>query len=90
MKEKVIEEFKKIYPSVFEWKDEPGFVYPSHHHKGKVSMYIVSGQVTFTSGIDKTLKAGDFFDPPVGVEHTAVVGPDGCEYIVGEEIEGDA
>ena len=90
MKERIIEEFRKKYPSVYEWKDESGHVYQSHAHKGKTSLYVVQGQVTFTSGINKTLKEGDLFDVPPGIEHTAIVGPEGCEFIVGEEIEGDS
>ena len=57
--------------------------------KEKVSFYVMKGP-NFLTGITRTLKAGERFDVPVGVTHTAKVSNDGCEYIVGQEIEGDA
>ncbi len=81
-----IEEF----PIVYEHTDAPGTIYPEHFHKGKVSFFVTYGSVTFSGGIKKTIKTGERFDVPVGVHHSALVGPDGCDYIVGQEIERDA
>ncbi len=78
------------FVSIYEWKDGPNNKYPEHFHKGRVSLHIVSGSVTFSGDFNKTLIAGDRFDVPVGAKHSAIVGPNGCEYIVGEEIEGDS
>ncbi len=78
------------FANVYEWKDEPGTRYESHAHKGKVSMFIISGSVTFSGDFEKTLKMGDRFDVPPGTNHSAIVGPEGCGYVVGEEIEGDS
>lgn len=78
------------YPIVYEWVDKPNTEYAEHSHKGKVSFYVMKGAVTFLTGITRTVKAGERFDVPVGVTHTAKVSNDGCEYIVGQEIEGDA
>lgn len=78
------------YERMYDWSDAPGVVYPPHAHTGKVTLCIVSGSVTFSGGFEKTLVAGDIFDVPVGVLHTATVGADGCTYVVGEEIEGDS
>jgi quercetin dioxygenase-like cupin family protein len=75
---------------IYTWHDAPGVAYPLHAHKGRVTLCIVEGSVTFSGGFEKTLVKGGTFDVPVGVEHTAVVGPDGCTYVVGEEIEGDS
>ncbi len=36
------------------------------------------------------VKEHDRFDVPVGIPHTAKVGPEGCTFIVGEEIKGDS
>lgn len=36
------------------------------------------------------LKAGDRIDVPVGKKHRAKVGPEGCQFIVGEMIESDS
>lgn len=79
------------YVHIFEWRDEPATEYPLHAHTGKVVMYILEGGLTFHFGARKvTLKVGDRFDVPVGEKHTALVGPDGCHYLVGEMINGDS
>ncbi len=88
--EDIKKELEQEFPIVYEWVDAPNTIYEEHFHQGKVSFYVTKGSVTFSGGIEKTVVAGDYFNVPVGVKHTAVVGPEGCEYIVGQEIEGDA
>jgi quercetin dioxygenase-like cupin family protein len=79
------------FPSVYEWQDAPGTVYEEHAHRGKVSLCITDGSITFDfSGTKKKLVAPVRFDVPVGALHSAVVGPNGWIVIVGEEIEGDS
>lgn len=79
------------FPHIYEWHDEPGVEYPAHAHKGKVSIYILNGGLTFWFSTEEvTLQQGDRFDVPVGKKHTAKVGPDGCTFLVGEMIEGDS
>ncbi|MEX2340856.1 MAG: hypothetical protein WD605_00875 [Candidatus Paceibacterota bacterium] len=79
------------FASVYEWQDTAGTVYKPHSHKGKVSLFITDGSIEFNfSGENKIIKAGERFDVPVGVEHSAIVGPEGWIVIVGEEIEGDS
>jgi quercetin dioxygenase-like cupin family protein len=79
------------FTHVYEWHDEPNTEYPAHVHRGDVSMYIVDGGLTICFGVDEIiLNKGDRFDVPVGKEHTAKVGPNGCTFIVGEMIEGDS
>ncbi len=79
------------FKHVYEWEDKPGTTYPAHSHKGKVSMYITDGSITLDiEGKKVELKSGDRFDVPVGKEHSAIVGPDGCSYIVGEMMKGDS
>jgi quercetin dioxygenase-like cupin family protein len=78
------------YPFVYEWRDEPDTVYKSHKHSDKVAMFITQGSVTFDFlGTPKVVSAGERFDVPVDAEHTAVVGRDGCEYVVGQMNEDD-
>ena len=77
------------FPHVFEWTDPPHTKYENHPHKGKVSVYVTRGEVVFSGGIERVVKAGERFDVPPGVLHTAIVGPEGCDWVVGEEIEGD-
>jgi quercetin dioxygenase-like cupin family protein len=78
------------FPNVYEWHDEPGTEYPEHAHKGRVSFYIMKGSVEFKGEINEAFAAGARFDVPVGAKHSAIVGPEGCDWIVGEEIEGEA
>ena len=82
---------KEGFPSVYEWKDEPGTVYNAHQHQGKVSIFITEGTIELTiAGIAHTLRAGNRLDIPPQVPHSAVVGPHGCQYVVGEMIPGDS
>jgi len=79
------------FVSVYEWSDPAGTAYPVHSHKGKVSLFVTDGEVEFSFPEEKrVIKAGERFDVPVGIEHSAVVGPDGWIVIIGEEIEGDS
>lgn len=78
------------FPIVYEWFDEPNTKYPLHKHQGKVSFYVLDGTVTFTDGIKKTISTFERIDVPPDIEHSAIVGPQGCRYVVGQEIEGDA
>ena len=77
------------FSHVYEWTDEPNTEYEEHSHKGKVSFYVVKGSIVMNiAGVSKMLQVGDRMDVPVGVRHTAKVGPEGCTFIVGEEIKG--
>ena len=78
------------FKHVFTWHDEPGTAYPEHAHKDKVAFFVTRGSVQFSGGIDKKISVGERFDVPVGIRHSAVVGPEGCDWVVGEMIEGDA
>ena len=76
---------------VYEWTDKPNTEYSEHSHKGKVSFYLTKGSILMNiDGALTMVRAGDRMDVPVGIPHTAKVGPDGCTFIVGEEIEGDS
>lgn len=76
---------------IYEWTDAPGTEYPEHKHKGKVSFYVIEGSIDMkVNGVDNPLVKGDRIDVPVGASHRAKVGPGGCTFLVGEEIEGDS
>ncbi len=76
---------------VFDWTDAPGAVYEPHAHKDKVTIFTTKGSVDFTiNNQTLTFRAGDRYDVPPGVVHSAVVGPDGWSCIVGEMIPGDS
>ena len=79
------------FAHVFEWDDPAGTVYEPHHHQGKVSLFVTDGSCVFDfSGEKREVTAGLRFDVPIEVEHTAIVGPNGWNVVVGEEIEGDS
>ncbi len=79
------------FASVYEHQDPAGTIYPEHSHQGKVSLFVTDGSITFDfNGQKKEIIAPSRFDVPVGVPHSAVVGPQGWIVIVGEEIEGDS
>ena len=79
------------FAHVFRWTDAPGIVYPAHEHTGKVALYIERGSVIFNFNEKSILcRVGDRIDVPPGVTHRALAGSDGCEFVVGEEIEGDS
>jgi quercetin dioxygenase-like cupin family protein len=92
LSERWIKKFEEEnFVNVYEWQDAPGTVYEEHAHKGKVSLFITDGSITFNfSGEKKEVKAGERLNMPVGVLHSAIVGPQGWTVIVGEEIEGDS
>lgn len=82
---------KEGFVHIYEWHDDSGVEYPEHHHNGKVSMYILNGGVTFWfDDKEMTITKGDRFDVPIGETHTAKVGKDGCDFLVGEMIKGDS
>ncbi len=87
--------FKKFeeegFTSIYEWQDPAGTVYEEHSHQGKVSLFVTDGSITFDfCGEKKEVKAGERFDVPVGKMHSALVGPVGAIYIVGEMVEEDS
>lgn len=82
---------KEGFPYVYEWSDKSGAVYPEHTHQDKVTMFVTEGSIELTiNGQSHSLKAGDRFNIPPQTPHSAIVGPNGCQYVVGEMIDGDS
>lgn len=92
LSERYIQKFEdEGYVSVYEWQDPAGTVYKEHNHKGKVSLFVTDGSVTFDfSGEKKEIVAPSRFDIPKNTLFSAVVGNNGWIVIVAEEIEGDS
>ncbi len=92
LSERYIKKFEdEGFVSVYEHQDPAGTIYPEHCHKGKVSLFVTDGSITFDfSGEKKEIVAPNRFDVPVGVSHSAEVGPQGWIVIVGEVIAGDS
>ncbi len=76
------EGFKRIYVS----EDEPEVFYPDHTHNTLTAHIILRGEMTLTmNGESKTYYPGDRCDVPAGVVHSALIGPKGCRYLIGEK-----
>ena len=67
------------------WEDEPQKRYPEHTHPLQTANVILNGEVTITmQGKSNTYRAGDRCDIPANTVHSAMMGPRGCRYLVGE------
>jgi quercetin dioxygenase-like cupin family protein len=70
---------------VFAWQDAPGARYAPHHHDHDESIWVVAGELTFgIAGADLRLGPGDRLMLPAGTVHTAVGGPAGAAYLIGQ------
>jgi hypothetical protein len=79
------------FPCIYEWSDGPGTVYEPHSHQDKVTIFVTEGTLEFTiNGETKQLRAGDRVDVPPLTAHEALVGPNGCQLVVGEMVDGDS
>ncbi|MCB0047449.1 MAG: cupin domain-containing protein [Caldilineaceae bacterium] len=58
---------------------EPNAVLPLHSHPHEQAGVILSGELTLTLGDEtRTLKSGDIYLAPGGLEHEGLAGPEGC------------
>jgi uncharacterized protein YjlB len=70
----------------FAWVDEPGKQYETHSHTHEECIWILRGSIRFVVGAQKfDLGPGDRLMLPRAMQHEAVVGPDGCEYLIGQK-----
>lgn len=68
------------------WRDDAEVFYPNHTHDKLTAHIVLSGQMTLTmNGKSETYRAGDRCDVPAGVLHSALIGPCGCRYLIGEK-----
>ena len=81
---------KEGFNNVYETQDAPEAIYEEHIHKGKVTIFVTEGSFEITiSGQTTNLAAGDRFNIPQNVPYSALVGPFGCQLVIGEQVEGD-
>jgi quercetin dioxygenase-like cupin family protein len=72
--------------STYVWQDEPEAFYPDHSHDRLTAHIVLDGQMTLTmNGKSQTYRPGDRCDVPAGVVHSALMGPTGCRYLIGEK-----
>lgn len=87
----VIERLKSEgYNNVYGYAAEPGEVDEEHEHPFDTKLHIMSGKIRIkmlTGGAvtDFALKEGDEKEIPRGQKHSAVVGAEGCRYVVAEK-----
>jgi quercetin dioxygenase-like cupin family protein len=70
----------------YAWSNGPGDRYGSHAHGYEKVLMCAAGSIIFFVGADRTaieLRPGDGFVLPVGVEHSAEIGPTGCTCLEG-------
>ncbi len=67
------------------WQDSPNASYPEHTHEVETAHIILDGEMTLTqSGETRIFRAGERCDVPAGAAHSALMGPRGCKYLIGE------
>ena len=74
------------FSRTYVWQDGAGVSYPDHTHERLTAHLVLDGQMKLViNGESRTLVAGDRFDVPAGVVHSALMGPRGCRYLIGEK-----
>jgi len=69
----------------FIWEDVPNARYPDHTHETETAHIILQGEMTVhMAGQSSTHREGDRCDVPAGAVHSAIMGPAGCRYLIGE------
>jgi mannose-6-phosphate isomerase-like protein (cupin superfamily) len=77
---------KEGFSRTYVWQDDSEVFYPDHTHDAFTAHVILSGEMTLTvNGESKTYHPGDRCDIPPGTMHSALMGPKGCRYLVGEK-----
>lgn len=67
------------------WEDRPHTRYADHTHPVETAHIVLRGDLILTmEGRSNTYRAGDRCDVPAGTVHSAVTGPHGCRYLIGE------
>lgn len=73
------------FSHTYVWEDVPNARYPDHTHRVETAHIILSGEMTLTmAGESRTYRAGERCDVPADAIHSAIMGPRGCRYIIGE------
>lgn len=81
---------KEGFNNVYETQDAPEAIYEEHIHKGRVTVFVTEGSFAITmAGQVTNLVAGDRCNIPPNVPYSALVGPAGCQLVIGEEIDGE-
>lgn len=77
---------KDGFTRIYVWQDDAEVFYPDHTHDTLTAHIILDGQMTLTmNGKAEIFRAGDRCDVPAGALHSALIGPWGCRYLIGEK-----
>jgi len=67
------------------WEDGPHARYGDHTHPVETAHIVLCGEITLMmNGKANTYREGQRCDVPANVVHSAVMGPKGCRYLIGE------
>ena len=73
------------FSRTYVWEDGPHARYGNHTHPTETAHIILSGEMTLTmDGKSNTYHVGERCDVPANALHSAVMGPCGCRYVIGE------
>jgi glyoxylate utilization-related uncharacterized protein len=76
---------KEGFSSVYEESYSAGSLCSERRYENRVSIFVSEGLFTLSIlGQTHSLQAGDRFNIPANTPHSAVVGPQGCQLVVGE------
>jgi quercetin dioxygenase-like cupin family protein len=74
------------YEVTYIQKDEPGIEHLDHKHRITSAHIVLEGSMDITlNGVVHHLGSGDRLDVPANANHSAIVGAEGCTYLVGEK-----
>jgi len=77
---------KEGFTHTYVWQDESEVFYSDHTHSTETAHIILSGEMTLRmNGESKTYFPGDRCDVPAHTVHSALTGPRGCRYLIGEK-----
>ena len=73
------------FTHTYVWEDGPNIRYGNHTHAMETAHIILKGEMTLTmNGVSKTYSLGERCDVPADAVHSAVMGPQGCRYLIAE------
>lgn len=77
---------EKKFRKVYVWTDKPKEIYEKHSHNYDAKLIILEGSMELkVEERDLILKKGSEVEINKHKEHSAIIGKNGCKYLVGEE-----
>lgn len=74
------------FTNIYVWHDKASAHYPPHTHSSLSAHIILEGEMTLIMNSNKqTFTQGERFDVPAGKTHEAIIGKQGCKYVIAEK-----